>query len=79
MVGGCKGVKYEKNYLQLRISNRFDFILKQVDGKMITRKENSSIHGIGISSVQSVVNKYEGLIELKQEEDMFIVNALLYV
>ena len=72
-------VKYEKNYLQLRISNRFDFILKQVDGKMITRKENSSIHGIGISSVQSVVNKYEGLIELKQEEDMFIVNALLYV
>lgn len=72
-------VKYEKDCLKIRISNRFDSVLKEIDGKIETRKENKSIHGIGISSVQSVVNKYEGILSFRQDKDIFIVNILLYV
>ena len=72
-------MKYEKDCLKIRISNRFDSVLKEIDGKIETRKENKSIHGIGISSVQSVVNKYEGILSFRQDKDIFIVNILLYV
>lgn len=72
-------VGYDRNCLRIQIENRYDTILNKRNGNYETRKSNRLVHGIGISSVQSVVDKYNGVLELEQEKDKFIAKVFLYI
>jgi len=57
-------------FIQLCVSNR-------LSGKKDLRTEKNSIsHGIGLESVQLIVSKYNGVLEIEQDKD-FCVNVLL--
>ena len=60
------------------IENTYDGILKERDGKIVTRKEDASRHGMGLSSVRSAVKKYDGNIKIFSDEKKFRVEAVLY-
>lgn len=46
-------------------------------GGFITSKKDKFYHGIGIESIKSSINKYEGDIRIKEEEEKFVVSIYL--
>ncbi len=71
--------EYERGSVWICVKNSFDNIVNIRNNRLETRKFNHELHGIGIQSVESVVSKYNGLMEISMEEDFFIVDVLLYL
>lgn len=44
---------------------------------MISRKQDSVLHGIGIRSVSEIVKKYDGKMKMVLENNQFQVQAVL--
>ncbi|MDQ9825894.1 GHKL domain-containing protein, partial [Acinetobacter sp. 163] len=44
---------------------------------IITDKKDSFLHGIGISSIRNSVEKYNGNVEIKIEENRFVM--IIYI
>ena len=63
----------------IRVKNRYDSVVNCVNGKFLTRKEESQLHGIGLKSVDAVVQKYNGLVDIEYDETEFVVNILMYL
>lgn len=61
--------------LQLTIRNRYDNILPDENG---TRKANKKQHGLGLKSVQDIVDRYHGKLWTVPEKDWYEVNVILY-
>lgn len=70
------------SYLIIMIKNSKDQNVK-VEMESIfadyTTKENHGNHGLGLKNVKLIVNKYDGLINIKDEGDMFAVNVALLI
>ena len=45
---------------------------------LTTKKENTEMHGLGLMSVQKIVEKYDGLIEISDEDNVFKVVITFY-
>ena len=45
--------------------------------RFITDKDDSNVHGWGVESVKSIVNKYNGSIEFKYDETFFEVVIIM--
>ena len=53
-----------------KIKNTFDGKIKKINENYITTKEGN-IHGLGIHRVISTVNKYNGVIYMNNDENIF--------
>lgn len=70
---------YRKNSLLLLISNPYVGNLKQdIDGNFVTTKPDAENHGIGLNSVRKAAKKYDGLVNISTENNVFTVQILLY-
>lgn len=70
---------YRKNSLLILISNPYTGILKKdMDGNFVTTKPDAENHGIGLNSVRKAVKKYDGLVNISTENNVFTVQILLY-
>lgn len=67
-----------KGTLCVKISNTFDGEIKKKAGKLQTLKEDSMNHGIGLESVEGIVQKYHGEMKVSYEREMFLVILYLY-
>lgn len=69
-------------YLIIKIKNSKNKSVK-VDIELIfdnyTTKEDFNNHGIGLKNVKLIVEKYDGLINVRDEGDVFVVNVALLV
>ena len=63
----------------IHVENSYDSFVDLVNGKFVTRKEDTCLHGIGLQSVDAVVKKYDGLLEAEYDEERFAVDILLYI
>lgn len=68
-------MRQEKGILRICIGNRFDGI---IDQKLGTRKKDFTNHGIGLKSVASIVEKYQGIVQTSTNQNWFEVMLLLY-
>ena len=67
----------ENHFLVIKISNYCEeTILKSLEDPETT-KENPEIHGYGIKGIRLAVEKYEGHMTIKQENNWFIVSILI--
>ncbi len=65
-------LKTKGNVLSAELENFFDpDTLKIVDGKIQTSKEDKEYHGYGIRSMKNIVKKYNGVMKMSVEEDIF--------
>lgn len=71
-------IRYINNMLMIRTINNISSPPLEKDGKFITKKKNKEKHGIGLSSIQNVVSKYEGCMESVYNEEQFCVNLTLF-
>ncbi len=70
---------YENGCLLLKIKNSYNQGIVIKDGSYISRKENKSLHGIGLKSVKHTVEKYKGIMEIETTQDIFCVTIMLYI
>lgn len=70
-------LKNINDVLLLKIWNtscKFPYVKKD---RFITDKDDSNVHGWGVESVKSIVNKYNGSIEFKYDETFFEVDIII--
>lgn len=58
------------------VQNSFDGTVLESDGKLLTRQK-SGLHGIGLSSMQSVCKRYKGDLTVRHEGNVFSLMAML--
>jgi len=68
-----------KGILSLRIQNSFDGVIKEDNGKILSRKRGFVTTGTGMERVLKVINVYDGLLEYETQDNTFIVKALIYI
>lgn len=66
--------KNEKIFIQFQniYSN-----LNMVDGKLYTTKSNTKDHGIGLSNIKNIVDKYNGFMNINTENKIFTIKLML--
>ena len=58
------------NFIIIKVSNSCDKKPIEKDQHIVTSKNNSDFHGIGIVSIERVVKKYHGHIKMQFFEDL---------
>lgn len=70
---------YRKNSLVLKVTNRFyGSVTKDRHGNFITTKKDPENHGIGLISIRKAVKKYNGLVNVSTNNNIFCVQILMY-
>lgn len=68
-----------KGVLKLRIRNSFSEEAKPSRSRLFSAKKQDTLHGFGLRSVRHIVEKYDGVLELNKQGNMFEANAILYL
>lgn len=71
-------VELDRNVLYVSVSNSFDGTLNYDKGKLSTTKDDRENHGLGLSSVQRSLEKYNGVIEIRHTKNKFYADVLIY-
>lgn len=71
-------IEYERNIIYINISNKYNGKLSYDNGKLKTTHKDTENHGLGLSSVRKSINKYNGVLDIYQVDNMFYVDALIY-
>ena len=69
-------IRTQGGFALIRLTNYFTGKLVMKDGIPQTTKADARYHGFGIRGMQSIVEKYRGVLELGQEGEMFVLTAM---
>ncbi len=73
-------VRYDKGRALLKIWNDFEGKIRlKNDGRILSTKADLQNHGIGLKSVERVIEKYNGIIDIELQEQIFMVFVMLYL
>lgn len=77
-------IQYHKGMLLIEIRNSYSGVLVKSEGMYLStrdydRTDESQVHGLGIRNVRRIVEKYDGNMEISDEEGIFKVRILMYV
>ena len=72
-------LRFDKGIFYIGVYNSYDGILKKRRGKFPETKKNRANHGIGMANIQTVVDKYNGIMEISNTNNIFKVDIALYV
>ena len=84
----CKIPEKDKRFLSINVRQKNSLILlsirnycqqmpEMVQGLPVTTKEEKQEHGYGMKSIQEIVQKYDGQMQIRFEHHTFILNILL--
>lgn len=71
-------VSYSKGMLFISIENTYCGKIIDINGHLLTTKNNKEHHGYGLSNVRKVLEAYHGMIEFEHTKNIFRVDAALY-
>jgi len=72
-------INYNKENILITISNSFSGIIKEKNGSLETLKDDAKNHGLGLKSVEDVVNRNDGHMSVRYDNNIFKVTILLPV
>ena len=70
-------VKRKRGYDTLKVSNSIDASVLASNPKLETTKADEKAHGLGLEQVKSLVSKYDGILDVWEDNDMFHVQVML--
>ncbi|NLJ58943.1 MAG: GHKL domain-containing protein [Tissierellia bacterium] len=70
-------IELDRNVLYLSICNSYEGKLKFNGKKLVTSKDGSN-HGLGLSSVERSIEKYNGTMSIRHSKKVFYVDILMY-
>lgn len=71
-------LKYIKSAFYISVHNSFSGQLKKRNHNFLTTKKDPMLHGIGLSNVERIVQKYRGIINYEYADNIFCVDIILY-
>lgn len=71
-------IRFDREVLYIRVKNSYSDKILFSNNSYITTKSNCENHGIGLSNVENIVNKYNGIMTIEREENVFSVCIILY-
>lgn len=72
-------LRYDKGRLFLHCENAYAGALKKRGISYDTTKPDHRNHGLGLQNINNVVNKYSGELKIKDENNIFCADLLLYL
>lgn len=72
-------IKYTKGRLLLYIDNFFDGNIKIKESSILTTHSDRENHGNGLESIKSVLQKYDGSMEIEYSNEIFSVSIIMYM
>lgn len=72
-------IKYIKRMLYISVYNSYDGNVKKEGNRLLTTKAKKEEHGIGMTCIRSIVDKYQGEMTVQTVEDMFKTDIIMYV
>ena len=72
-------IKYIKRMLYISVYNSYNGNVKKEGNKLLTTKTKKEEHGIGMTSIQRIVDKYQGEMTIQTSEDMFKTDIIMFV
>ncbi|NYB75555.1 GHKL domain-containing protein [Sedimentibacter hydroxybenzoicus DSM 7310] len=66
-----------KDYILIEVSNTIDKAVLKENGQLVTTKKDKENHGMGIKSVRKIVEKYNGIMDFKEDKNNFTCKILL--
>lgn len=70
-------IRQVKGYEVIKICNSIDDSVLAKNPQFNTTKNERAQHGVGLAQVRDIVEKYQGLLDIYEEEDRFIVSVML--
>ncbi len=71
-------INMDKGTLRILVKNSYSGKLRKSGRHFLTTKDDSYNHGMGLQSVQDVVNQNNGEIQFEATENTFIVRVILF-
>lgn len=71
-------MQQQNDYLVIEVENSIEQSVLENNPKLITTKKDSKNHGIGMTSIKSVVEKYNGDMKILESENRFKVEILIF-
>lgn len=72
-------IVYIKGMLIISIANSYNGTVHYENGEIVTTKKNKDEHGKGLSNVRKTAEKYNGILKLSHNENVFTSEVLLYL
>lgn len=72
-------IKHDKNMLMIKVDNTFDGNVMYKRGKIITTHVDKKNHGLGLQSINRVLEQHDGEMTISHENNIFSVTSLIYV
>lgn len=70
-------IHQRKQFLYIEISNSFNGKIFKRDGTFLSSKRQNSSSGIGLQNVENIIDKYDGIMKLSNDKNIFTVKVLL--
>ncbi|NLG03336.1 MAG: sensor histidine kinase [Clostridia bacterium] len=71
-------IQYLKGCLLIHSSNPYQGEILLHNGKIVTKKSDSALHGIGLNSIETTISKYNGELKISTEHSIFTIQILIY-
>lgn len=72
-------IKLKQGVMRIKIANSFNGRIEKGQQGLLTTKEKKEQHGIGLSNVKKIVEKYNGIMEICPHDNLFCVKLILYM
>lgn len=72
-------IKYVKSILYISVYNSFNGVISKGRNKLLSLKEDKDNHGIGLSNVENIVNKYSGEMKVDSKDGIYKTDIILYI
>jgi len=70
-------IVFDRNSLLIHVENNYSEPLNIINNKIHTTKSDTTIHGIGLKSIATIVNKYEGCVDYNYENNVFTATVFI--
>jgi len=70
---------YSRGRIIIKESNNYKTEIKYINGEIVSSKQNSSEHGLGLKNIEKIVNKYNGYMEINHTNNVFTLNIIMLV
>lgn len=71
-------MKVEKRNLMIEVRNSFDGVVSVRNGRLVSRKEDSENHGIGIRVMEDMIRRTNGTLETLWDNQWFTLRVVVY-
>lgn len=70
-------VSKKRGYDTIAVKNRIEGSVLEANPELHSTKANGMTHGYGMKQIKSIAEKYGGLVDIYEEDDMFCVSIMI--